>query len=80
MSKAKKQVTEEPNPIKTDDIAEQPIDSDVLRDMIAEAAYFKAEKRGFVPGDEMEDWLKAEKEILGTSSKQGDENVSAAEL
>jgi hypothetical protein len=80
MSKAKKQVTEEPNLIKTDDIAEQPIDSDVLRDMIAEAAYFKAEKRGFVPGDEMEDWLKAEKEILGTSSKQGDENVSAAEL
>ena len=31
--------------------------------MIAEAAYFKAEKRGFEPGNEMYDWLEAEREI-----------------
>jgi hypothetical protein len=31
--------------------------------MIAEAAYFLAERRGFVPGDEVADWLAAEREI-----------------
>jgi hypothetical protein len=30
--------------------------------MIAEAAYFRAEKRGFVGGDMAEDWLQAETE------------------
>lgn len=31
--------------------------------MIAEAAYFYAEKRGFFGGDPMDDWLTAEAEI-----------------
>lgn len=31
--------------------------------MIAEAAYYHAEQRGFVPGEEMQDWLLAEAEI-----------------
>lgn len=31
--------------------------------MIAEAAYYRAEKRGFVHGMALEDWLEAEKEI-----------------
>jgi hypothetical protein len=31
--------------------------------MIAEAAYFRAEKRGFAQGHEVEDWLTAEQEI-----------------
>jgi hypothetical protein len=31
--------------------------------MIAEAAYFKAQQRGFVPGYEVQDWLDAEREI-----------------
>jgi hypothetical protein len=31
--------------------------------MIAVAAYFLAEKRGFAPGCELDDWLKAETEI-----------------
>jgi len=31
--------------------------------MIAEAAYFQAEKRGFQPGYELADWLEAEKNI-----------------
>ena len=30
---------------------------------VAEAAYYRAERRGFVPGAEDEDWLEAEKEI-----------------
>lgn len=31
--------------------------------MIEEAAYYRAEKRGFQPGNELDDWLEAEKEI-----------------
>lgn len=31
---------------------------------IAEVAYYKAEKRGFEPGHEVEDWLEAEQEYL----------------
>lgn len=31
---------------------------------IAHAAYLKAERRGFVPGQEVEDWLAAEAEFL----------------
>jgi Protein of unknown function (DUF2934) len=32
---------------------------------IAEAAYYRAERRGFTPGDEEEDWIAAEREIDG---------------
>lgn len=35
-----------------------------LEAMIAEAAYYKAEKRGFSPGDDLRDWLEAKKDIL----------------
>jgi len=31
--------------------------------MIAEAAYYRAEKRHFEPGHELDDWLQAEAEI-----------------
>lgn len=31
--------------------------------LIAETAYFRAEKRGFAPGHETEDWLSAEAEV-----------------
>jgi hypothetical protein len=31
--------------------------------MIAQAAYFRAQARGFAPGQELEDWLQAEAEI-----------------
>lgn len=31
--------------------------------MIAEAAYFRAERRGFSPGNEMSDWLEAEADV-----------------
>jgi Protein of unknown function (DUF2934) len=38
--------------------------SDVARrDMIARAAYFLAEQRGFVPGEEVADWLAAERDV-----------------
>jgi hypothetical protein len=35
------------------------------RELIGEAAYYRAERRGFVPGFELEDWLAAELEIEG---------------
>lgn len=33
------------------------------RHMIELAAYYRAERRGFVPGGELQDWLDAEREI-----------------
>ncbi len=41
-------------------------------EMIAEAAYYKAEQRGFAVGDEELDWLEAEQELL---EKMGEESV-----
>jgi sterol desaturase/sphingolipid hydroxylase (fatty acid hydroxylase superfamily) len=35
-----------------------------LKSMIAEAAYYKAEKRAFRPGNELRDWLEAKREII----------------
>lgn len=35
------------------------------KQMIAEAAYFKAEKRGFALNNDLEDWLEAELEVEG---------------
>lgn len=34
------------------------------QEMVSQAAYYKAEQRGFIPGYEEEDWLEAENEIL----------------
>jgi hypothetical protein len=39
------------------------IDDEAKRLMIAEAAYYRAEKRGFVPGGELQDWLEAETQV-----------------
>jgi len=35
-----------------------------LYEMIAEAAYFRAQKRGFTPGLEADDWVQAEAEVM----------------
>lgn len=37
--------------------------SESRRQMIREAAYWRAERRGFSPGFELEDWLAAEAEV-----------------
>lgn len=39
------------------------IDPELRHEMIAAAAYFIAEQRGFVPGHEVEDWCRAEAAI-----------------
>ena len=35
---------------------------------IAEAAYWRAERRGFTAGQELDDWLAAEKEVDGDTA------------
>lgn len=39
------------------------IEPDRRRSMIAEAAYYYSERRGFDPGHELDDWLAAETQI-----------------
>jgi hypothetical protein len=53
------------NPTKTSklDISSISIAPEERWRMIAIAAYHKAEKRGFAPGNELQDWAEAEKEI-----------------
>lgn len=41
--------------------------AEAMRAMIAEMAYYRAERRGFAPGGELEDWLEAEAEVRGRS-------------
>ncbi|MDV3238229.1 MAG: DUF2934 domain-containing protein [Gammaproteobacteria bacterium] len=53
------------------------VDPDLRRRMIAEAAYFMAEHRGFQGGDPVQDWLEAEAEI--TVMLGGGEAASAEE-
>ncbi|HKJ22760.1 MAG TPA: DUF2934 domain-containing protein [Gammaproteobacteria bacterium] len=43
--------------------AAAPITSDERTGLIARAAYLRAEQRGFVGGDPVEDWLAAEREV-----------------
>lgn len=39
------------------------ISPEELRQMVANVAYFRAERRGFAAGHELEDWLEAEAEV-----------------
>jgi hypothetical protein len=38
-------------------------DEEAKRRLIADIAYFSAERRGFTPGYELDDWLQAEQEV-----------------
>jgi len=46
----------------------EPVDSETRRLMIAEAAYYCAERRGVTPGGELQDWLEAEAQFNAMSS------------
>jgi hypothetical protein len=39
------------------------VSAEELRKLIAEAAYYRAKRRGFAPGHEEEDWVQAEAEV-----------------
>jgi hypothetical protein len=43
--------------------ASRTLDPSERERLVAMAAYFRAEKRGFAAGGEVEDWLEAEKEV-----------------
>jgi len=49
-------------PLRADVVAAL-IDPDHRRALIAQVAYYRAERRGFEPGHETEDWLSAEAEV-----------------
>lgn len=40
------------------------LSTDQLRELIAEAAYYRAKQRGFAPGYELQDWVEAEAEVM----------------
>jgi len=44
-------------------LAQQLVSPETRQEMIAQAAYFRAERRGFEPGHELDDWLAAEIEV-----------------
>ena len=46
-------------------------DTEELQKMIAIAAYYRAERRGFASGCELDDWLAAEAEIEESARSQG---------
>ena len=48
----------------SEESTENELDAEELNRRIAEAAYYIAEKRGFAPGNEQADWLKAEQEVI----------------
>jgi hypothetical protein len=50
---------------------EIPSYSDSREARIAERAYWRAERRGFVPGGEIDDWLEAEREVDQPKARDG---------
>lgn len=46
-----------------EEVAAGDVPEAVRYSMIAQAAYYRAEKRGFGPGQQLDDWLAAEAEI-----------------
>ena len=51
--------------------AEADVSPEELRKLISEAAYFRAQQRGFEPGYELEDWIQAEAEVMQRLNRAG---------
>ncbi|MEI6267351.1 MAG: DUF2934 domain-containing protein [Methylococcaceae bacterium] len=49
-------------------IENREIEIDEVRELVAKNAYYRAEKRGFEDGYELEDWLEAEQEVSNQSN------------
>lgn len=43
-----------------------PVTGDGVRQISAEQAYYKAERRGFEPGFEEQDWIESERDVMAT--------------
>jgi hypothetical protein len=46
------------------------IDPDARRQMVAAEAYFRAERRGFAAGGELDDWVAAEEAVASRFGQQ----------
>lgn len=54
------------------DLAPVPSERTLSREqLIAEVAYYRAEQRGFEPGDDIRDWLDAEAEVKSREAASG---------
>ncbi len=52
------------------------VTSEERRQLIAEAAYYRSERRSFMPGHELDDWLSAEAEIEVRLAESGKNSSS----
>jgi DNA anti-recombination protein RmuC len=57
--------------------ARQEVSEDQRRKLIADSAYFRAERRGFNGGDPLHDWLEAETEVDARLHKKGGKDLLA---
>jgi hypothetical protein len=51
---------------------------DERRERVAVAAYYNAERRGFEPGGETDDWLEAERQVDGRGAEKGPKGEASA--
>jgi hypothetical protein len=68
---AARQPTPQPKPRRR--AVQRRVEPEVREIMIAEAAYYIAERRGFEPGAEEDDWLEAEAAIDQLLAAEGDD-------
>jgi hypothetical protein len=61
---------------KSENAVSNEVTIDERQHLIAEAAYYRAMRRSFVPGNELEDWLEAEAEIERMLSESGMDSAS----
>jgi hypothetical protein len=64
----KQQLQAEAEP--TSDTGDGSASSDPRHDAIAQAAYYRAERRGFAPGNDIQDWLDAERDLDGDEQQR----------
>ena len=58
------------------DLSQAGVTAEERHQLIAKSAYFRAERQGFTPGSELQDWLEAEAEIEATYGKMRPEAQS----
>ena len=69
-----------PQPIRREPVPQESVWLPKEREyMISEAAYYRAERRGFAPSNEMEDWLQAETEIDSLIQSGGSRSARSVE-
>lgn len=70
IKKPQQPLSQQPQPPQPREEPQTEVPGEEIRERIREAAYYRAQQRGFSPGYEMEDWLAAEAEIRKGRSPQ----------